>query len=259
MNSPFDLIRLYQFPPGRRELALSILAARAAERDLPSLAQAADAAVAFERDAAEQRRKWVAWRVAASRATGQARMLDPALDRTVAAIASMAESWVQALPEDDPQAQAAQRVLAAAYPQGVSAITNQTYPEQLALVTTLVELLGSPEMVADVQAIGAASLVPRLAQLTEQFRGELSITGAQSPVTTEQMMANQATGQTNLLAVVAQVLGLAAKAPEVAQYLLVPVLEQQAALAAQFRARRRRTDVDPATGDEVTDDMDGAE
>lgn len=254
VDSPFDLIQLYQFPPGRRELALSVLASRARERGREVIAQEAESAVAFERQAAEQRRQWLAWRARSMRASNRASELDPGVDRGVNAISSMAHNWARVMPAEHPKAVASQRVLAAAYPQGVSAITNQPYVEQLASVTTLLKLFETPAIKADIATIGATDLVAYLHTLVADYRTEVSTMAEQPPVSTDTVMANQAQGQRNLVLVLARLLGLAVDHADDATYLFAPVAEQQRALARQHRARSVVSDVNPSTGEEVADE-----
>jgi hypothetical protein len=142
-GTTFDRIQVRSLPTGRRCLAARQTRAEAealaqdplltdAQRDaLTHLATLCADADAQCQTCSDLERRYAADALTASKTPSPRIPIDQEADHYTASIRDNAQIFTSRLPASDPNHQAAQRFLAAAFPKGLRHITQVSYPEQL--------------------------------------------------------------------------------------------------------------------------------
>jgi hypothetical protein len=249
-----DLINLYVFPTGRRIHAQRQVLEIAAEREITMLVRQLEANVAADRATRELELQW-AGHESRKHAPG-APAVDAELDRALSALSETINAKLVAFGLGSDVGQAALRVRQHVFPMGVQAITALTYVEQHESVCTMLGLLGpGGELSEQAQVLRVEDLIERIDQINERY-GKLLRSGSVRNGMHDRIRKAQAEGQRNLLRVVAWILGHYQdddRDLEARLTLLGPIVREQEAIRVHRRNRRRPTDVDPETGEEIVD------
>lgn len=244
-----DLIRLVQFTTGRAQFALSLVLKLEAVQQRAKLVRAIERAQAAAREAWRLNDLWSRRVVSVGR--GQAVALDREIDRALVALVQVCEALVKAL-----GAEAGLGALAAAFldrwfREGVAAVTQLAFEDELAQVQVLLEATTGEG--ADAASAGALGLAPFLAQLTTlvpKFEAELGkvVVGE---VSLDEVRAARHTLQSALALVVAGIVYEFDEDASACAAALAPIRDQQDRLRAArgTSSRREPTDVDPVTGE----------
>ena len=92
--------------------------------------------------------------------------------RVVKAISTALESRIELLKTEPPSVEAAKRIVAAIFPEGVMAVTRLPFEEKLAVTQAIIGRL-TGDLAEDVAALGIEGFVKRLEALNEEFAEEL--------------------------------------------------------------------------------------
>jgi hypothetical protein len=249
-----DLINLYVFPTGRRIYAQRQVLAIATEREITLLVRQLVANIAADQATRDLELQW-AGHDDRKHALG-APAVDAELDRAVSALSETVNLKLVAFGSGSKMGQAALRIRQRIFPMGMQAITALTYVEQHEAVSTLLRLLGpGGDLANQVEILRLDDLLERIGEVNERY-GKLLSTGNIRDVTHDKIRKAQATGQRNLLRVAAWILGHYQdddRDLEARLTLLGPIVRENEAIRVHRRNRRRPTDVDPETGEEIID------
>ncbi|MEO1272909.1 MAG: hypothetical protein AAFX99_32880, partial [Myxococcota bacterium] len=196
-----DLIKLYIFPRGRREFALGQVAKLARRQEQTVLAEHCEAAVAHTKRTRVLDRELKTRE--AQGANPRLTRLDNAADRTLSALYEIPGQRARALKSE---AEAATTFQDEVFPEGVAAISQRPWPEQLTEMESLLSLLDADHK-ASIAQFGLEALVEQLRTTVAEFRSELTV-ASPLEVTTKEVRARDAQGQQMLLEAVAMILGL---------------------------------------------------
>lgn len=265
------LIKLYTFTPGRRLLALRKVRKVAVGRRLKALVAVIDPAIEHDLHARELDLRWNA-RKANPASLSEMLEIDNLADNVLTGVRDGAVSATKGARPGEPIHDTVQSFLNELIPGGVHAITSLPYPDQYSAMELMVSKLQGP-LGRTVVELGLSTQAARLAALTAEYRTALENRGVSDAIQYAEVQAARDLGQTNLLEVVAIVLGtfyqsrnpehMAARAA-----LLGPILAENESIRAYQRARRGRNgggesddipdlddggDIDdlPDTGDEL--------
>lgn len=251
-----EMNSFYQFPMGRCEFALNGVLVRARALGQEEIARLTELAID------EVRRSM---RIVLSFNAGhsglyppEARPLDISVDRTVTAIEGYC--GIQSRVYDgEPRAAAATRINRALFPNGVAAVIRLPYAEEHAQINMLLERAAADDLADDV------AMLPELPALLERLRernleyGEVLRAGTDVPKRNDVRDA-LALCQDRLAEVASLIIGLfALRAPDDTEgrdHLLQPILEQNEAIRVARRQRKKPSDIDPTTGEEIASDDD---
>jgi len=170
------------------------------------------------------------------------------LDRALHVYDNLADN-----PAMDPELPKAANLLSTQlFPRGVSHITHMSYPEEHEAVgKLLVRLQG--DLSAAVARLSLQPFVAILAASHKAFGAELQKRPKVEGPTWDQLRAARATLQTRATQLIATVLGTFADEDDESvakrDTLLEPIMVQQRAMAALYKARRVAIDVNPETGE----------
>jgi hypothetical protein len=249
-----ELINLYLFPTGRRIHAQRQVLEIAAEREITMLVRQLEANIAADCATRELELQW-AGHDSRKHAPGEP-AVDADLDRALSALSETTNAKLVAFGLKSDVGQAALRLRQRVFPMGVQAITALTYVEEHETVSTILGLLGPGGELADqVKTLRVEDLVEQIGEVNQRY-GKLLSTGNVRDVTYDKIRKAQAEGQRNLLRVVAWILGHYQdddRDLEARLTLLGPIVREQEAIRVHRRNRRRPTDVDPETGEEIVD------
>lgn len=256
MKTDVSLVQLYVFPTGHRLHALEkvreVIAREGAEGEAEAPLRArVDAAIAFDQDAYVLEDAYYGQSSRAEHAP-DARPLDNQIDRTLTAFESSLDHNERAFPPSAPVHAASSRVRAALLPRGAAAITQLEYTLASQAIGVLLREAAKPALVPDIET---ALVRPHLAQLTElhpKFAVAIGM-GQAGAVDFSKVRAARATGQRNLLKVVAWVLGHYLEDEDPAHVaararLLGPILRQNEEIGLEHARGGVVTDIDPVTG-----------
>lgn len=246
-----NLIKLYRFTGGRRQLAMSQVKDRATTMGLGDIAGACEQGIEHEKRLRDLQREYAVQKN--RKMPARLQQLDPEIDRTLGAIYRIASEAAVALPP--PMSEMAQRLTEELFPQGASGITTRPYAEQSHEVTSIIERMESAsDFLPAVEALGLTAFVKQLKLLNTEFR-QVFEAEPKDRISPHEVRAAEAEAQDNLLAIVVRILGqFPERSPahvEARTKLLTPVLRQNEAIREYLRARRRVRDVDPSTGKEL--------
>jgi hypothetical protein len=255
MSSDFtDLIDLYVFPTGRRIYAQRQVLAVASELGISALAGRLEANIASDRATRDRELQW-AGHDSRKHAAG-APAVDAEVDRAISALSATTDARLIAFAPQSEVGKAALRVQRRIFPMGVQAITSLTYVEEHETVSTILGLLGpGGELADDAKTLKVEDLVERIGEINQRY-GQVIRKRDEKDVTHDGIRKAQAEGQRNLLRVVAWILGHYQDDEEDLEArlaLLGPIVRENEAIRIHRKNRRRPTDVDPETGEEIVD------
>lgn len=246
-----SIINLYVFTTGRGTFAIRGVRRLAQQQGFTELVSHCDVTLALYDAARALEHRW-AGEPEDTGAKPEAKRLDVLVDTTLGALRDGAVAQTMGAADDDPVHQQVASFLHEVFPAGVHTITRLPYVEESARVDDIVASLKGP-LAPAVAELGLGRLANRLADLAAQYREALE---AQPPsiVGFDRIRAARAECQGMLLATVALVLGKhhqpSAEGAAARLSLLSPILEQNEAIGAYLRSRRRVEDVNPDTGED---------
>lgn len=246
------LLSFYIFSTGRRIFAMTETKKVVAEKGHTVLAAHCDACIAHDRDALEVEARWSTDKDAPQYAT-EAKQVDILVDVALGALRDSIDAEVRdAAPGDALGAEAA-LLAQELFPNGLTAVTQATFPEELAQLQRIIARLQSARWSTVVQELGLARRLTRLVQLESRYAA--AIAAPVAAVTFADVRNIRATGQTLMLQAVAMILGLhpSESAADIAarEELLAPILRQNEAIRVYLRNRRSVEDVNPDTGEVI--------
>ncbi len=249
----------YDFPTGRRLFAMRELAAIAETKGLVDIQGLAEAAA---EQAAHTAAREADWRRARTTTVGRRKRageVDAQMDRTLGALLTHLETKVHAFSAKRSGALASE-LIQQLFPAGAAAITSMTYEDELAACEVLYgELQARPE---HVEALGLGDYVEQLGELIPAYREALTQESTRE-LSHDEVRAAQREGQELMLRAVAKVLGEFGGPGEehqaMRQQLLGAVYSQQRRMREHFANRRGVRDIDPETGEELTQQPDNPE
>ncbi len=244
-----------RMPTGRALYALKEMHKVASQRGLEDVEAATEVAVEQGNRAVRVEFSYEQSRADNSDARGKAVELDNRLDAQIGAIQSLVAAR-KVGDEDDPVVKAARRVLEVVFPRGVAPIIHQSFEVQLGIMKVMLETFDG-DLASEVELLGIEREVQRMGQLVEAFEEELAT--AEANVTTfDEVREARELLHEYVAIVVGQVIAAYPSLDETAtrerESLLAPLNDQQERVAADYRRRRRVTDVDPDTGEELQED-----
>jgi hypothetical protein len=185
--------------------------------------------------------------------------IDRRLDRTLSSLRDAAVAQRRGAEEDDKEViEMVDTLLDAIFPNGVVAVTKQTFPEELTSVQEILRKLATDELSLLVKELGLTRIVDRLKKLADKYEAAQKTAGT---LDFGEVRAARQKGQNLLLRAVAKIVG-AYDEPDgdSAKHraaLMLPVLKQNEAIRAHFiKARRPAPDIDPNTGEEQDTEID---
>ena len=256
-----DVFGLIQLPAGRCQVALLACAEIAAARGEAEV-QARCEAVAGK--AAKQLELELDWR--ATRDKGDAREAASELDRLMDGLLMTIELTCQAPLRalqaglKTPAGEAALRFYPAILPLGASYVMQRSYEEQYALMRSLVERAAQGTMPKDAALLGIDVYIKAIADRLDDYK--VAIRRAGRPVVFRDVSAGRVQLHEEVCELwalaLARTYGADPAAMDLRVALLAPLSEQLAIVRAARAARVQPTDIDPATGDEVSSHVEPA-
>jgi hypothetical protein len=254
-------VNCYVLPPGRAIHALERVVALAKALGLTKVAARAEAAIAEYRQG-----KGLQLRLRISRPGlygADTAEIDAWLDRGLTSIDSYFDSQIALFPADHARVVAASAMKKALFPQGVQAITRQSFVQQRVDVDELIVAFESPDLAtARAELPDLTPMMAHVAELNRQYGASIEAYDRARP-TRESLREVLERAHTMLLETVVLILaehveGAPAVRDQVAM-LLEPIERQNEAVRATRRRRQQPIDIDPDTGIELPDDEPPAE
>ena len=250
-----DYFSLRTMPTGRYAFSLKRMRARADAAGLDDVVSRIDRAVEQAQSTLALELKWSKVRNNKSSARGNAAIIDNQIDEQIAAIERRVRAETVG-DEDDPVVEKAREFLAALFPDGVAAITQQAFEVQLGIMDAMMERIDG-DLSAHIAELGLQRHISRLRRLIEDFRTELE-DHDDPQVSYDQVKGARATlHEYTCRALVAVFYVLDDEDDqtiETRRHILAPLVRQKELVAEARRRHRVLTDVDPDTGDEVVDE-----
>jgi hypothetical protein len=177
---------------------------------------------------------------------------DVDVDAQLAIIEALLEGTVRAESAESVEGRAARSLIGALLPGGADAITTKAYPEEAALLLSLLEAAKKPEILSDVAMIpGLGAQLEKLGRRTQAFVDALERDAPRGVSYREAKVAEDA-AERRLLELISALLvhhrGDGAAAASRRYALLNPYVAQLDAVRARYRRRLPPADVDPQTG-----------
>lgn len=247
------LLRFYVFSTGRRLFALTEVQKLALDSGHAALGTHCAAAIAHDRDTLQKEALWSNDK-SASQYAPEAKQIDIVMDVALGALRDSLEADGRDAAPGDVLGEAATKLLYVLFPQGLAAVTNAPFVDQLAEVQRIIACLQSAECASVVSDLGLGRRLARLVELEKRYA--LAIAQTTKTISFAEVKDARTKGQQLMLQAVAMILGLypsesdtdtAARAK-----LLGPVLRQNELIRAYMRSRRTVDDVDPDTGTVVS-------
>lgn len=253
----FSLIHL---TTGRRIFALNAMLGVALEHKLHQLVEPIEDAIAFNRDLFGLEERWDTVRDNRSTRRGDAVIVDNKLDQTLHAIATVASGHASG-DIDTPHLRAGKHVLEKLYPNGVTAITQQSFEDQLESVVHLLKKCDDDRGLSDdIRLLGLEDRITQIKALTSQLRVELE-KKPQAEVTWDKVRAAQLEGHERYVGNVALVIGTfwrrTQEHTDLREELLSEANRQSKIISDSRRRKVPVLDVDPETGEEIDSVPDG--
>jgi hypothetical protein len=246
----------YILPPGRGIHALERVAAMATALGLDAIAAHAQLAIAEYRKVKAMQ---IRMRVGSTSLYGpDTPEIDALLDRGLASVDGYLDSQITLYPREHARSVAASVIRPALFPEGVRAITRQSYVQQRVDVDQMLETFASPELAAARAELPDLGLMmDQVAELNVRYGDSIDAYDRDRP-NHERVRAAQELAHTMLLETVVLILAAYVQsAPEMREgvaALLGPIERQNDAVRANRRRRRPPTDIDPGTGIELPED-----
>lgn len=250
------LIDIYLFPPGRGIHALERVQAGAIALGLDWIAAHAASGLAQFHALMDLQ---VRFRIGRVNLYGPDTIdLDNQVDRSLTTVDTHIEGQGRLFAEDHPRAIAAGILRPALFPEGVAAITRQSFVQQRVSVDQLVATYFAPALAparADLPELDP--MIARVAELNQQYGASIDAYDRDRP-SSEKLRAVQERAQCllaeTIVLIVAAALRAAPEQREGVEALLEPILRQNEALRQSRRRRQPVQDIDPISGDEPADD-----
>ncbi|MCU0689927.1 MAG: DUF6261 family protein [Polyangiaceae bacterium] len=254
MHTVSVLFNLYQQPPGGVIYSVEGTKQAAVRLNLPDVAQSCDACLESARAYLDRNGQWERTKnTSKARGEGEARTLDPTLDRSVAGIYNHVENLVRSFSKDHELAVAAREFSRLAFPNGAEGITSLPYAEELVAVKNLIQRSDDPDdLAALVDKLSLKPMVENLRELAVKFETALRRVFP-GETTWDQLKVAAADCHERYVQLVALIAGkYNLQTPEhiaARVALLGPIMEQDARIAESRKLRRPVPDVDPNTGE----------
>lgn len=250
--SAFSYLSLRRPPEGRAIFALGKMRLIASDEREPGLKPLIDGAIEQARETLRLERGWVAVKATRTTRRGDAAALDIGFDQAWMAFESAVKGQLFG-PPADPVRQAAEKVLKKVLPAGASAITQQSFEQQLAASDSAIEALET-DFRPQVELLNLGRHVSTLKAFAEDFRAELH-KDARPEVTWDEVISARRRTQELYAGVVFHVLGRYADAEPASvarrEELLAEVNRQDDLLKDLYRRHRPEVDIDPDSGEVV--------
>lgn len=254
-NQISDYFKGYQLTVGRRLLILRSIAAIAEEKGDMVILERSRGAIAEERKTWEIQSLWDRTRGKSEGARPEALALDNRADRAIAGIQRGAFNFVENAPETNPLHKVGRRLLDEFFPDGVGAVTNQSYEDQFPTMERYVAQW-TDEWADKIEQLNLSLFVRQLEELLPAYEAAL-VAPRRRTVSYDQVRAAHADGEDRLASVIALVLGTyGEETPEsdkLRRRYMQTYDDQQQRVAAYHRRRRPVPEVDIETGDEIED------
>lgn len=247
------ILQFYVFSTGRRIFALTQTEALALEAGHTALANHCHAAVINDRETLQLEAQWATDKNA-SQYVVEAKQVDILVDVALGALRDSVDADARDAAPGDALGIAAAKLHQILFPNGLAAINNAPFVEQLAEVQRINGTLQSAEWSTVVNDLGLGRRLARLVELEKRYADAIAV--SPKTVTFADVKDARTKGQQLMLQTVAMILGLhpsdSAADVEARAKLLAPILRQNEAIRTYLRARRSIEDVDPDTGAVVT-------
>jgi len=189
----------------------------------------------------------------------EAQRLDRELARALGAVATHLSTTAHCYGEASSQAQLAHYVSEQLFPEGVRAVTHLRYVDEEETVRTILQRVETdPDLKQAVRELGADRFLERVAEVHARYGQALN---KQPQLTYAQMRQIRREGQERLCRIMALVLARLVSREDADEgaddqaaalwQALRAVKDQNAAIGRYYKRRRRVTEVDPETGEEL--------
>jgi hypothetical protein len=248
------LVKLYNFPTGRRLHSLLEVARRAMALAATPIVEHANRAIAHDNQVREMEATFEA--ANRNRHGSDAKSLDQQVDHAVTGIETHLVAQLRVYGESSERGKSVARVRRELLPGGAGAITKLPFVRQHQRVGALLAKANKPDspLQAAVQSIPELpAMLAQLAVLNEQYGASLQDYDRDRP-TREQIAEARAIGRDLFAEVMAVIVAHYAGQPDrlaERDSLLEPILRQNEDIGVAHRRRRTVRDIDPGTGNEV--------
>lgn len=247
-------INLRKMPTGRHRFSLQQIRERADLAGFNTIVEKIDRALTRAQRTQRLELRYAESKNSPSKARGEAQRIDKMIDEQLVAIYKFVDA--NRIGDDsEPAVKAAKAILTKLFPAGVGAITQQAFEVQLSTMDTMMEVFAT-RLSTQVQTLHLERHLNRLGRLIEDFRAELNRNETRS-VTFEQVRAARDDLHSQTCKVVAAIIATLDEEDSHTVHqrdqLLAPLRDQQARVADARRRQRQPTDIDPETGEELTD------
>lgn len=243
------LLQFYVFSTGRRLFALGEVQKLAGEGGYAALAAFCNTALAHDRVTLQKEAVWSNDKTAPQYAP-EAKQVDTLVDIALGALRDSLEADARDAAPGDVLSEKAAKLSQVLFPNGLAAVTNAPFVEQLAEVQRILQCLQSAEWAPVVNDLGLGRRVSRLVDLEKRYGAAIAMTT--KSISFGEVKDARTQGQQLLLQAVAMILGLFPSEGAADQAgrtkLLGPILRQNEAIRVYLRSRRSVEDVDPDTG-----------
>lgn len=238
---------------GRRLFVLQSMLAIACKRGEQAIIDALQESIEFDRHTLLLEEQWKTVRDNRSTRRGDASVIDNALDQAINSVATVARGHASGDPKK-PRPVAANTILQTLFPNGVSAITQQSFEEQLESVVLFLSKCLTLE--DEIRLLGLEDRVAEIGELTTRFRIELEKT-PKGQVTWDQVRAAYNEGHERYLSIHALILGKYWRRDVEHTALREEIFAEHNRQIEIVQDKRRRKvpvlDVHPDTGEEIGD------
>ena len=253
MNTVLNiLIAILQFTAGQRFWIYERMRPIAVALGLPFLVRHIDRASAHEERLRDLENKW-SGEGTRTLYSPQVTEVDGLVDQTLTAIRDIVVSQSRGLEPTDPIAVSADAFLAEIFPNGVQAVTNLPYIDQVLAVEIILGKLQNA-LAGAVTELGLSTRVRRLTELNAEYRRLINLDHGK--VEYSEIQEGRQLGQRYLREIIAMVLGTFFDSDDPVhvsnrEELLAPVMAQLEIQRARARARRRGNGGSSDAGDEL--------
>ncbi|MEZ6185041.1 MAG: hypothetical protein R3F62_08545 [Planctomycetota bacterium] len=255
MNSEIQsLINLYRFPTGRAGLSLSRMLVALEDTTLDKLKARIQRALAENEATQRLELRWQAQRDKKEHAAG-VMQLHQELNRTLSALFDNLAATATALGDDSERGLAAERAKAALFPVDLSALARRPFAEEASAVKVMLGFVrDDPQLARALRSLGVQEILDRLVELHARFEGALhEPRGVQYSEVVEARERDHQLLTRVVLSVMNTIVEREEEGEEVQglNAALRTVIEQQEAIHRYYRRRRKVSDVDRETGEEL--------
>jgi len=251
------LLRLRQFPTGRRLFAFYRVLELANKVNAPPIVSLAQNAITKDEETVKIELRWAQKRRTGKTSAKQVKaqkalqLLDIRVDRALTGLRDGAEALIHGAGDDEKDLiEQVEYFLNEILPNGVAAVTSKSFDEESVLIKGIVSRLVG-DLAPTVTSLGLTLSVNRLVAVAAEYEAALA---AVETLEFGQVKAAREAGQDYLLRLTAKIIGTfdepSGPIAENRAALLAPILKQNQAINDHIRARRSVPDVDPTTGEE---------